>query len=48
MHLLAAQPGGFVEQEGIVDLAQSPAPLVVFSAAGTFCWIRSSGFAASK
>lgn len=44
MHLLAAQPGGFVEQEGIVDLAQSPAPLVVFSAADSQLTALSAGF----
>ena len=33
MHLLAAQPGGFVDDEGIIDLDQSPAKWVVFSAA---------------
>lgn len=33
MHLLAAKPGGFVDDEGIVDLNQSPADIVVLSAA---------------
>ncbi len=33
MHLLAAQPGGFVVDEGIVDLGQTPADIVVLSAA---------------
>ena len=33
MHLLAAQPGGFVDDEGIIDLGQSPADLVILSAA---------------
>ncbi|ROS04884.1 cobaltochelatase CobN subunit [Sinobacterium caligoides] len=33
MHLLAAQPGGFVDDEGIIDLQQTPASLVVLSAA---------------
>jgi len=33
MHLLAAQPGGFVDDEGIVDLDQSPAPVVIMAAA---------------
>ena len=33
MHLLAAQPGGFVDDEGIVDLDQSPANMVILSAA---------------
>ncbi len=33
MHLLAAQPGGFVDDEGIIDLQQSPAAIVILSAA---------------
>lgn len=33
MHLLAAQPGGFTDDEGIIDLQQSPAKLVILSAA---------------
>ncbi|WP_394182485.1 cobaltochelatase subunit CobN [Marinomonas posidonica] len=33
MHLLAAKPGGFVDDEGIVDLGQSPAELVILAAA---------------
>ncbi|MFT5740733.1 MAG: cobaltochelatase CobN, partial [Gammaproteobacteria bacterium] len=33
MHLLAAKPGGFSEEEGIVDLDQSPADMVLLSAA---------------
>ena len=33
MHLLAAKPGGFVDDEGIVDLQQSPADVVVLTAA---------------
>jgi cobaltochelatase CobN len=33
MHLLAAKPGGFVDEEGIVDLAQTPGDIVVLSAA---------------
>lgn len=35
MHLLAAQPGGFVEEEGIVDLNQDPAKVVILAAADT-------------
>jgi len=35
MHLLAAQPGGFVEEEGIVDLNQDPATIVILAAADT-------------
>ena len=33
MHLLAAQPGGFSDDEGIIDLDQSPADIVLLSAA---------------
>ena len=33
MHLLAAQPGGFADGEGIIDLDQSPADMVILSAA---------------
>ncbi|WP_133010286.1 cobaltochelatase subunit CobN [Marinomonas flavescens] len=33
MHLLAAKPGGFVDDEGIVDLGQTPAQLVILAAA---------------
>lgn len=33
MHLLAAQPGGFVDDEGIIDLNQTPADIVILSAA---------------
>ena len=33
MHLLAAQPGGFSDDEGIIDLAQTPADIVILSAA---------------
>ena len=33
MHLLAAQPGGFNEDEGIIDLQQTPADLIFLSAA---------------
>ena len=32
MHLFAAKPGGFVDDEGIVDLQQTPGDIVVFSA----------------
>jgi cobaltochelatase CobN len=35
MHLLAAQPGGFVEEEGIIDLNQDPAVMVILAAADT-------------
>ncbi|RDE18265.1 cobaltochelatase subunit CobN [Motiliproteus coralliicola] len=33
MHLLAAQPGGFVDDEGIIDLDQDPAEVVILAAA---------------
>lgn len=33
MHLFAAKPGGFVDDEGIIDLQQSPANVVIMSAA---------------
>lgn len=33
MHLLASKPGGFNDEEGIVDLEQSPADVVILSAA---------------
>ncbi len=33
MHLFAAKPGGFVDDEGIVDLQQAPAEVVILSAA---------------
>jgi hypothetical protein len=33
MHLLAAKPGGFIEDEGIIDLDQTPADIVILSAA---------------
>tara|TARA_R110001599_G_scaffold22482_1_gene82839 strand:+ start:36489 stop:40466 length:3978 start_codon:yes stop_codon:yes gene_type:complete len=33
VHLLAAKPGGFVDDEGIVDLGQTPADMVILAAA---------------
>ncbi|MFT6201867.1 MAG: cobaltochelatase CobN, partial [Candidatus Endobugula sp.] len=33
MHLLAAQPGGFTDDEGIIDLGQTPGNIVILSAA---------------
>jgi cobaltochelatase CobN len=33
VHLLAAQPGGFTDDAGIIDLQQSPADIVILSAA---------------
>ena len=35
MHLLAAKPGGFIDDEGIVDLNQTPGEIVVLSAQDT-------------
>lgn len=32
MHLLTAKPGGFSDEEGIIDLQQSPADIVILSA----------------
>ena len=31
MHLLAAKPGGFIDEQGIVDLQQSPGDIVILS-----------------
>ena len=33
MHLLAAQPGGFTDDEGIIDLDQSPGDVIIMAAA---------------
>ena len=35
MHLLATRPGGYAASDGVVDLAQSPADVVILSAADT-------------
>jgi len=35
MHLLAAKPGGFSDDEGIIDLQQTPADVVILSAQDT-------------
>ncbi len=35
MHLLAAKPGGFADEEGIIDLQQTPGELVILSAQDT-------------
>ncbi|MFA9420115.1 MAG: cobaltochelatase subunit CobN [Gammaproteobacteria bacterium] len=35
MHLLAAKPGGFIDEEGIVDLQQSPGDIVLLSSQDT-------------
>lgn len=43
MHLLAAQPGGFVDDEGIIDLNQTPADIVILSAADTSLAALSEG-----
>ena len=33
MHLFSAKPGGYVDDEGIIDLQQTPADLVILCAA---------------
>lgn len=38
MHLLAAKPGGFVDDEGIIDLAQTPADIVILAAADSLLY----------
>ncbi|CAM3138672.1 cobaltochelatase subunit CobN [Moritella viscosa] len=43
MHLLAAQPGGFTDDEGIIDLEQSPADIVILSAADSSLAALASG-----
>ncbi|WP_027858420.1 cobaltochelatase subunit CobN [Marinobacterium jannaschii] len=43
MHLLAAQPGGFVDEEGIIDLQQDPADLVLLAAADSVLGALSEG-----
>ena len=35
MHLLAAKPGGFIDEEGIIDLRQSPGDVVILSSQDT-------------
>ena len=35
MHLLAAQPGGFSDEEGIIDLQQTPGEIVILSSQDT-------------
>jgi len=48
MHLLAAKPGGFVDEEGIIDLDQSPADIVILTAADSQLAALSAGLAHSK
>ncbi|MCJ8300715.1 MAG: hypothetical protein MJK13_17530, partial [Pseudomonadales bacterium] len=48
MHLLAAKPGGFVDEEGIVDLDQSPADIVILTAADSQLAALSAGLQRSK
>ncbi len=48
MHLLAAKPGGFVDEEGIIDLDQSPADIVILSAADSTIAALSAGLASSQ
>ncbi len=33
MHMLSAQPGGFNDEPGIIDLQQSPGEVVILAAA---------------
>jgi cobaltochelatase CobN len=35
MHLLAAQPGGFSDEDGIIDLQQTPGEIVILSSQDT-------------
>ncbi|GAB3485274.1 cobaltochelatase subunit CobN [Marinomonas epiphytica] len=43
MHLLAAKPGGFVDDEGIVDLGQTPADILVLAAADSLIGALAQG-----
>ncbi len=43
MHLLAARPGGFSDEEGIVDLRQSPAGIVILSCQDTSLGLLAEG-----
>lgn len=43
MHLLAAQPGGFVDEEGIIDLDQTPADIIILAAADSTLAALASG-----
>ncbi len=47
MHLLAAKPGGFVDEEGIIDLEQSPADIIFLSAADSQLAALSAGLQVS-
>ena len=46
MHLLAAKPGGFVDDEGIIDLDQSPADIVCLAAADSLLSALAQGVSA--
>ncbi|BCE01207.1 cobaltochelatase subunit CobN [Marinicellulosiphila megalodicopiae] len=48
MHLLAASPGGFTDEEGIIDLDQSPADVVILSAADSQLSLLSAGINSFK
>jgi cobaltochelatase CobN len=48
MHLLAAKPGGFVDEEGIIDLDQSAADIIFLTAADSQLAALSAGLAASR
>ena len=43
MHLLAARPGGFSDEEGIIDLQQSPAEIVILSSQDTSLGLLAEG-----
>lgn len=43
MHLLAARPGGFTDEEGIVDLQQSPGKIVILSSQDTSLGLLAEG-----
>ncbi len=43
MHLLAARPGGFSDEEGIIDLQQSPAEIVILSSQDTSLGLLADG-----
>ncbi len=43
MHLLAARPGGFSDEEGIIDLQQGPAEIVILSSQDTSLGLLAEG-----
>ncbi|MFT5707784.1 MAG: cobaltochelatase CobN, partial [Oceanospirillaceae bacterium] len=48
MHLLAAKPGGFVDEEGIIDLDQAPADIIILTAADSQLAALSAGLEVSE